>query len=156
MGHILTPKDKEMLKVAEEIAKGSPDLHTKVGCVILAENRDHAQGGFNRFPEGLPMTIDRLQRPEKYKRMMHAEELAIMQALYLSYPLQGATLYSTQIPCASLCALMIIETGIKRVVTKPFPIIALQKWTDDLALVTEMFGESDVDLIIEDSPTQIQ
>lgn len=152
----LTQQDKELMLVAEKLAELSPDIHTKVGCVISTDSQGHIQGAFNRFPNGIAWTIDRAQRPAKYKYTLHAETLCIMQALYLGYPLEGASLYSTQIPCAPICALLIIESGIKRVVTKPFSTVTLQKWTDELGLVMEMFAEADVDLIIEDSKEKVQ
>jgi dCMP deaminase len=152
---VYTQQDKEMMLVAHEVAKNSPDLHTKVGCVITTPNRDYLQGGFNRFADGLPWTVDRAQRPEKYKRTLHAEMLAIMQALYLGYPLSGSTLYSTQIPC-NVCALVIIEVGIKRVVSKPFPSTSLAKWVDEQELVAEMFAETGIDLILNENREQIQ
>lgn len=144
----LTQLDKDYLAVADVIAQQSPDLHTKVGCVIASRNRPfNTQGGFNRFPVGIPWTVDRAQRPEKYKYTLHAEHLAILHALQLGYPLDTSTLYSTQIPC-STCCLIICETGIKRVVSRPFPATSLQKWTEELSFVTERFAEADVNLVL--------
>lgn len=145
----LTDQDKALLDVAASVAMESPDLHTKVGCIIYSPHRSNLQGACNRFPVGLAWTIDRAQRPEKYKYTLHAEHIAILHALHLGYPLNSSTLYTTQIPCAT-CALVIIEMGIKRVVSKPFPPTSLQKWTSELAFVTERFGEANVSLVLYD------
>lgn len=153
--HTLTCQDRDLMKVAHDIAKNSPDLHTKVGCIIVTKSGSQTVGGFNRFPDGLPWTLDRAARPEKYKRTLHAEAIAIMHGLYLGYPLDGASLYSTQIPCAT-CALFIIEVGIKRVISRRFPPTSLAKWVDEQELVTEMFGETGIDLVLNENPEQIQ
>jgi len=46
---------------------------------------------------------------------VHAEQNAIIQAAKLGVSVQGATLYCTHQPC-SICAKMIINSGIIRVV----------------------------------------
>lgn len=46
---------------------------------------------------------------------VHAEQNAIIQAAKLGVSVQGATLYCTHQPC-SICAKMIINSGITRVV----------------------------------------
>jgi dCMP deaminase len=46
---------------------------------------------------------------------VHAEQNAIVQAAKLGLSLEGATLYCTHRPC-SICAKLIINAGIKRVV----------------------------------------
>ena len=46
---------------------------------------------------------------------MHAEQNAIIQAARLGSSIDGATLYCTHQPCV-LCAKMIVNSGIKRVV----------------------------------------
>ena len=46
---------------------------------------------------------------------LHAEQNAIIQAAKLGVSIDGATLYCTHQPC-SVCAKMIINAGIKRVV----------------------------------------
>ncbi len=48
---------------------------------------------------------------------VHAEQNAIIQAAKLGVSVDGATLYCTHQPC-TICAKMIINAGIKRVVFK--------------------------------------
>jgi len=154
--HTLTQDDVELLNVAHLVAQKSPDLDTKVGCVIrAADDRGHLQSGYNRFPLNTPWTVDRARRPEKYKYVLHAEEVGIIQSLQMGYPLDGATLYSTQIPCRR-CALLIVEVGIARVVSKPFSPAALAKWTDEYEEVCERFAEAGIDLVIQDQKEQVQ
>ena len=63
---------------------------------------------------------------------VHAEQNAIIQAAKLGVCVDGATLYCTHQPCA-ICAKMIINSGIKRVVFK-------QGYPDDFSM--EMFNEA--------------
>ena len=46
---------------------------------------------------------------------IHAEQNAIVQAAKMGVSLEGATIYITHQPC-SMCARMIINSGIKRIV----------------------------------------
>ncbi len=65
---------------------------------------------------------------------VHAEQNAIIQAAKLGLSVDGATLYCTHQPCV-ICAKMIINSGIKRVVYK-------EGYPDDFSL--EMFKQSGV------------
>ncbi len=63
---------------------------------------------------------------------VHAEQNAIIQAAKLGISVEGATLYCTHQPC-SICAKMIINSGIKRVVFR-------EGYPDEFSM--EMFTES--------------
>ena len=65
---------------------------------------------------------------------VHAEQNAIIQAAKLGLSVDGATLYCTHQPCV-ICAKMIINSGIKRVVYK-------EGYPDEFSL--EMFKQSGV------------
>lgn len=67
---------------------------------------------------------------------VHAEQNAIIQAAKLGVCVDGATLYCTHQPCA-ICAKMIINSGIKRVVFK-------QGYPDDFSM--EMFREAGLEI----------
>ena len=64
----------------------------------------------------------------------HAEQNAILQAAKLGISIDGATLYCTHQPC-SICAKMIVNAGIKRVIYE-------QGYPD--AFTLEIFGETGV------------
>ena len=49
-------------------------------------------------------------------RGLHAEMNALLQAAHYGIKISGATLYSTTYPC-SLCAKMLVNVGIIRIVT---------------------------------------
>ena len=67
---------------------------------------------------------------------VHAEQNAIIQAAKLGISVDGATLYCTHQPCV-ICAKMIINSGISRVVYK-------EGYPDDFSL--EMFKQAGVTL----------
>jgi len=52
-------------------------------------------------------------------RAAHAEQNAIAQAAYVGISTEGATLYTTELPCA-ICMRIIVNAGIKKVVYKEF------------------------------------
>ncbi len=114
------------VKIAELAATRSTCLRRKVGAVLVRDRRILATG-YNGAPSGLPHCEDigclreRLGIPsgERHEicRGVHAEQNAIIQAATLGVPLKGSILYSTNQPCV-VCAKMIINAGIREVVTK--------------------------------------
>ncbi len=72
---------------------------------------------------------------------VHAEQNAIIQAAKLGVSVEGATLYCTHQPCV-ICAKMIINSGIKRVVYK-------HGYPDDFSM--EMFKEAGVEVLRYDA-----
>ena len=50
-------------------------------------------------------------------RALHAEQNAIIQAATLAQSIEGASIYITNQPCV-ICAKMIINAGIKRIVVQ--------------------------------------
>ena len=67
---------------------------------------------------------------------VHAEQNAIAQAAKQGIPVDGATLYCTHQPCV-ICAKMIINSGIKRVVYR-------YGYPDDFSM--EMFREAGLEI----------
>ena len=73
--------DQRFLDLAAHIAGWSKDPSTKVGCVVVGEDREIRSTGFNGFPRGISDDNDRLtDREKKYPLICHAEENAIMHA----------------------------------------------------------------------------
>ncbi len=96
-----------------------------IGAVIVKDKRVMTTG-YNGAPAGLltckergvclrdQMNIASGTRAEVCYAI-HAEQNAILQAAKLGISIDGATLYCTHQPC-SVCARMIINVGIRRVV----------------------------------------
>ena len=97
----------------------------KVGAVIV-KNKRILTTGYNGAPAGIKTCVERgeclrqkLGIPSGTRAELcyavHAEQNAIIQAARLGSVIDGATLYCTHQPCV-LCAKMIVNAGIKRVV----------------------------------------
>lgn len=135
--------DIRFLELAKHISGWSKDPSTKVGCVVVGEDREIRSTGFNGFPRGISDDNDRLtDREKKYPLICHAEENAIMHAARIGVSLKGSTAYVTWPPC-SRCARSLIQAGIKEVVystTEEVP----ERWLDDFNTSTGMLKEANV------------
>ena len=118
--------DEYFMEMAVLTARRSTCLRRHVGAVIVQEKHIVATG-YNGAPRGLDHCGDReggclrqqlgIPSGQKHElcRALHAEQNAIIQAAKLGVSIDGATLYCTHQPC-SVCAKMIINAGIRRVV----------------------------------------
>ena len=74
-------------------------------------------------------------------RALHAEQNAIIQAATLAQSIEGASIYITHQPCI-ICAKMIINAGIKRIVVKEgYPDEMSVRMLDEAGLKIVMFNE---------------
>ena len=104
--------DDRFLELAKHISEWSKDPSTKVGCVIVGEDREVRSTGFNGLPRGIDDSDDRLNNREiKYPLTCHAEENAIMHAARVGLSLEGCVAYSTWPPCTR-CARSLIQAGV--------------------------------------------
>ena len=93
--------DKRFLHLAKHISEWSKDPSTKVGCIVVGEDREIRSTGFNGFPRGIEDKQERLEdREQKYPMICHAEENAIMHAARIGISLKGTTAYVTWPPCS--------------------------------------------------------
>lgn len=103
---------KEYFKlITKTVALKSKDPNTKVGCIIVDEEKRIISTGFNGFPAGMIETDEMWERPLKYIFCVHGENNAIV---YAKRDLRNTELYSTLEPCAQ-CAKLICSAGIKKV-----------------------------------------
>ena len=135
--------DIRFLDLAEHISAWSKDPSTKVGCVIVGEDRESRSTGFNGFPRGIDDDEERLHnRDLKYPLICHAEENAIMHAARIGVSLKGSVAYVTWPPC-SRCARSLIQAGINEVIYRDGMEIP-ERWMDDFNTSTAMFKEAGV------------
>ncbi|MCM8788902.1 MAG: cytidine/deoxycytidylate deaminase family protein [Candidatus Omnitrophica bacterium] len=116
--------DDYFLGIARLVSGRSTCLRRKVGAILVKEKRILATG-YNGAPSGvrhcdeLGCLREQLKIPsgERHElcRGLHAEQNAIIQAAYHGVSLKDSVLYITCHPC-SVCAKMIINSGIKKVV----------------------------------------
>ena len=57
--------DMRFIELAKHISLWSKDPSTKVGCVVVGEDREIRSTGFNGFPRGIDDDEDRLMDREK-------------------------------------------------------------------------------------------
>jgi dCMP deaminase len=133
--------DQRFLKLAEHISGWSKDPSTKVGCVVVGEDREIRSTGFNGFPRGIADDMERLSdREQKYPLICHAEENAIMHAARIGLSLKGCTAYVTWPPCTR-CARSLIQAGVIEVVY-PQESDVPERWMADFEMSTQMMGEA--------------
>ncbi len=117
--------DQYYIEMTDHVASRATCDRGRSGCVIVRDNRVLATGYVGSAP-GLAHCDDQGHLMRKVidedgvtrshcMRTIHAEQNAICQAAKFGIALEGATLYCKMEPCR-VCAMLIISTGIKRVV----------------------------------------
>ncbi len=119
--------DEYFMEMAELTAKRSTCMRRSVGAVIV-KDRHAIATGYNGAPRGIAHCEERggcirqqLNVPSGQRHeicmALHAEQNAIIQAAAMGHGIEGGTIYITHQPCA-ICAKMIINAGITRIVIK--------------------------------------
>jgi dCMP deaminase len=135
--------DSRFLELAKHISEWSKDPSTKVGCVVVGEDREIRSTGFNGFPRGIEDDSDRLEdREKKYPLICHAEENAIMHAARIGISLKGNTAYISWPPC-SRCARSLIQAGVNEVVF-PTGVDVPERWRPDFDIAIAMMNEAGI------------
>ncbi len=133
--------DKYYMDIAMAIRDGAKCLGSRVGAVVVVENRILTTG-YNGTPEGFPNCDDvsqgcvRCSDSNKLKLdprdptanphhtsgnaldrciCVHAEQNALLTAARFGVPIGGSTLYSTLKPCFT-CLKEAIQAGVRRIV----------------------------------------
>jgi dCMP deaminase len=114
--------DNYFMNIALMVASRSTCLRRSVGSVIV-RGKQIVSTGYNGAPQLMPHCLEigcaREGVPSGERselcRGAHAEQNAINFAARFGISIEGATVYTTHLPC-SWCAKSIINAGIKRVV----------------------------------------
>ena len=133
------------LDLADTISAWSKDPSRGVGAVIVSPMKQVLATGYNGLPRGFEDSPDRLQRPEKYDLIVHAEMNAIIQCARHGITPVGATLYSSFSPCIH-CTLAIVQAGIIRVVTRNVS-VGDEHWNDSIHKSVSMLEEVGIEYI---------
>lgn len=132
--------DIRFLQLAELVASWSKDPSTKVGAVIVDDQNRVVSLGFNGFPRGISDSEELLSvREKKYERILHAEQNAILFGA--SRDIRGGTLYTHPLSPCNRCALEIIQSGIKRVVSLND---VSERWKDSIEISLDLFREAGI------------
>jgi dCMP deaminase len=139
--------DEYFLRIAHLVSTRSTCLRRRVGAVIVKEKQVLATG-YNGAPSGIEhcdkvgCLRQKLGVPsgERHElcRALHAEQNAFLQAAKHGTSLKDSILYITTQPC-SICAKMIINVGIKKVIIDG-------DYPDELAL--DLLNKSGVELVV--------
>ena len=135
--------DQRFIELAHHISGWPKDPSTKVGCIVVGEDREIRSTGFNGFPRGIADDSERLEdREQKYPLICHAEVNAIMHAARIGLSLKGCTAYVTWPPCTR-CARSLIQAGVVEVVY-PTKIEVPERWQKDFDMSTSMMKEAGI------------
>lgn len=109
--------DDYFMNTALLSAERSKDPSTKVGAVVVNEDKRIIGIGYNGFPNGcsdedFPWEREGDFLDTKYAYVVHAEENAILNS---TSGVKGASIFVSLFPCHE-CAKKIIQSGIKEVV----------------------------------------
>jgi dCMP deaminase len=141
--------DKYFLEIVKVVASRATCNRGRNGAVI-AKNRRILTTGYVGSPIGLPHcdevghmlhdVVDENGKISKHcVRTIHAEQNAILQAALHGVSTEGSTIYTKFEPCF-VCAKMIINAGIKRVVCE-------RRYHAD-ELTRRLFKEAQIELVI--------
>ncbi|HKF50094.1 MAG TPA: deaminase [Terracidiphilus sp.] len=134
--------DGRFLEMAALVATWSKDPSTKVGAVIT-RGKFVVSLGFNGHPAGIEDNTARLlDRETKYRTIIHAELNAILSA---RQPLDGCTLYVVPFMPCSACGAVIVQSGIKRVVTLESD---NERWAESFEFTRTIFTEAGIELVM--------
>ena len=134
-----TKWDKRFIDLAKLVGSWSKDPSTQVGAVITDNNNRIVSIGFNGFPQKVVDSKDRLvDRESKYDIVVHAEANALM---FANKSVEGCTLYTWPFQPCSKCAGLIIQSGIKRVVSVKN---SGKRWEKNFKLARQLFNESGI------------
>lgn len=132
--------DVRFIKMAALVSTWSKDPSTKVGSVIADKHNRVISVGYNGFPQSI-WDDQRLEdRETKYDIIVHAEANALM---FAQRNLDGFTLYTYPFEPCPRCAGLIIQSGIKRVVSLKN---VNERWEKDFMISRSLFAEANISL----------
>ncbi len=138
---VSTQWQRRFLDLAKHVSSYSKDPSTQVGAVVTDGSNRIVSIGYNGLPQGVDDTEERLNdRDLKYNLMVHGEVNAI---LFAGRDVGGCTLYTYPFMPCSRCAGIVIQVGIKQVVTLSND---NPRWQDSFRLTETMFKEAGVEL----------
>ena len=138
--------DSNFLSLANTVSMFSKDPSTKVGAVIADDDHRVVSIGYNGFPKGIRDDNRLENRDLKYEMIVHAEANAL---LFANAPVKDCTIYTWPFQPCSRCASLIIQAGIRRVVSIEN---RDQKWRNNFQLAHDMMTEARINIDIYPNP----
>lgn len=143
------------LEEAKLKSKPSKDPSTVVGCIVIGSDNQILSSGFNGFPRGISDKMERYtNRDVKIDMIIHGEMNAICNATRTGTSLKDSTFYVYGLPVCSQCANMIIQVGVKEVVSLGN---INERWIDSTKKTFQKFEEVGIPYThyIGDNPEQL-
>ena len=138
--------DKRFFELAKLVGSWSKDPSTQVGAVIVDEDKIVVSLGYNGFPRNVDDSEERLlDREQKYEIIIHAEANAILHA---KRSVSNCTLYTWPFQPCSKCAGLIIQSGIKRVVSV---VHSEERWKKNFMISRKLLKEANIELELIDA-----
>lgn len=131
------------MEMAALVGTWSKDPSTKVGAVIVSEANHVVSVGFNGFPRGVADDERLNDRECKYMNTIHAEMNALM---FANQSVEGCTIYVHPMQPCSRCAICLIQSGIKKIVTKVLS-KTHERWYNDFENARMLLNEAGVELL---------
>lgn len=137
----------DYIEVVRAVARMSKNPKKKVGAIILGPRLEIRSTGRNGLPRGVNELEGRYNHPLKRKWVCHAEENAIVQAAKSGVSVDGCTIVVSPLHPCEVCARMIVNSGIKKVVAAhPSSDVHSSEWAESAKIASEMFAESGVEV----------
>jgi dCMP deaminase len=131
--------DIRFLDLAKLVSGWSKDPSTKIGAVITDEDNRVVSIGYNGFPKKLNDDERLCDRETKYKMIIHGEMNAI---LFANRSLNNCILYTYPFMPCPRCTSMVIQTGIKRIVSYKN---TNERWEEEFKLSLSLFKEANIE-----------
>jgi dCMP deaminase len=106
--------DAGFMLLTKYVAKSSPHTGRKTSAVFTRYEK-FLVAACNDFPDGVLCTPSRLQKPDCYLYIEHAERNAVAKAARDGICLKGSTVYLPWFPCVE-CARILVNAGVVRMV----------------------------------------
>jgi dCMP deaminase len=153
--------DKYYLREAYKYARdNSDDLIAQTGAILVTNNsimnpNNIVAKGANKLPKGVKKIPERLEKPDKYLFIGHAERAAIYDAAKRGIKTNGLIMYCPWFTCSD-CAIGTIKSGISEIIGHTGPEKHYQKlnankpkkqeskWTRSIKAGLEMINESEI------------
>lgn len=120
----------------------STDPKTQNGAILVSRMGEVVMAANTTPP--IEIKPERLERPQKYLYIEHAERNAIYAAAKQGVRTDGATLYCPWFACAD-CARAIIQAGITRVVGHSIPWRQTpDRWKESVKAADDMLAEAKI------------
>lgn len=136
----------QAMKLAWEAATYSEDPSTQLGSVVIPRLSDIMIAGYNHLTRNVPAEVWQ-DRPQKLRRVLHAEEHSIIRCASLGAITRGGTLVCPW-ACCIRCASFIVASGISTVVVDPECMTkSPERWLGEIKQAWAYLIDCDVEII---------